>query len=100
VRGIGIDGLREEGNGELQRREWRDQSGKEKSIHLHGIQLLLLRNNLIDVRRQARIRRCELCAERALDGGLDFGLRAGGDTVVELELIFVGTIIYGGITLF
>ena len=80
--------------------EWGDQSGKEKSIHLHGIQLLLLRNNLIDVRRQARIRRCELCAERALDGGLDFGLRAGGDTVVELELLFVGTIIYGGVTLF
>jgi hypothetical protein len=78
-----------------------EQSGKKwKSVHLHGIQLLLLRNNLIDVRRQARICRCELCAERALDGGLDFGLRAWGDTVAALELIFVDTIIYGAITLF
>lgn len=53
----------------------REQRGK---LHLHGVELPLLGDYLVDVRCEERVSLDELGADGALDGGLDFGLGAGG----------------------
>ena len=58
--------------------------GERNDVHFHSIQLLFLRNNLIDVWSEEWIGSGELCAESALDRGLDFGLGARCDTGVWL----------------
>ena len=55
------------------------QRGREGEGHFHSIQLLFLRYDLVDVWCEEGVCCHELVADRALDGGLDFGFRAGGD---------------------
>lgn len=45
----------------------------------HEIELRLLGYYLIDVGGEKGVGVCDLAADGALDGGFDFGLRAGGD---------------------
>lgn len=56
-------------------------------VHFHSIKLLLLWHHLVDVGCEEGVGGCELLAQGAGDGGLDFGLRARGDTVVVLVRI-------------
>jgi hypothetical protein len=55
------------------------KGGREGERHFHSIQLLFLRYDLVDVWCEEGVCCHELGADRALDGGLDFGFRAGGN---------------------
>ena len=55
------------------------QRGREGERHFHSIQLLFLRYDLVDVWYEEGVCCHELVADRALDGGLDFRFRAGGN---------------------
>lgn len=54
--------------------------------HFHGIELLFLGNDLVNVWRQQGICRGDLGTDGALHGGFDLGLGAGGDTAGLAEL--------------
>jgi hypothetical protein len=58
-----------EGEGEAVGRKRR-----KGGIHLHGIELLFLGYNLVDVRCEEGVRGHDLVADRALDGGFYFAL--------------------------
>lgn len=59
---------------------------EREDVHFHSIQLLFLRNNLIDVWSEEWVGSRELCAKCALDGRLDLGLGARCDAGVVLAL--------------
>ena len=57
--------------------EWRERGRKREEekrgeLHLHGIELLFLGYDLVDVRCEEGVRCHDLVADRALDGGFYF----------------------------
>jgi hypothetical protein len=64
-----------EGGEWMEREREREREEEERGeLHLHGIELLFLGYDLVDVRCEEGVRCHDLVADRALDGGFYFAL--------------------------